>query len=67
MPNFRFKIILKNPMDRLVAVASRIVYVKKSICIAFQGMNMLSRTARGGGGEGVDVAFKIDIKKAFDT
>jgi len=71
--NFRFKIISKILADRLASIAARIVspnqngfikgrYIKDCIDITSEAINMLSKKIHGG-----NVAFKIDIFKAFDT
>jgi len=71
--NFIFKIISKILADRLALVAARIIspnqygfvqgrQIQYCIGIAFETINFLSKKVRGG-----NVAYKIDIHKAFDT
>ena len=73
MSNFRFKIISKILADRLAFIAARIVspnqngitkgrHIKDCIGITLKAINILSKKLLGG-----NVAFKIDISKAFDT
>jgi len=71
--NFKFKIISKILADRLALVAVRIIspnqygfvqgrQIQDCIGIAFEAINMLSKKVRGD-----NVAYKVDIHKAFDT
>ena len=71
--NFKFKIISKILADRLALVAARIIspnqygfvqgrQIQDCINIAFEAINMLSKKVRGD-----NVAYKVDIHKAFDT
>jgi len=71
--NFRFKIISKILANRLASIAARIVssnqngfikgrHMKDCIGITSEAINMLSKKIPSG-----NVAFKIDISKAFDT
>ena len=71
--NFKFKIISKILADRLALVAARIIspnqygfvqgrQIQDCIGIASEAINMLSKKVRGG-----NVAYKVDIHKAFDT
>jgi len=70
---FRFKIISKILIDKLASIAARIVspnqndfikgwHIKDCIGITSEAINMLSKKIIGG-----NVAFKIDISKAFDS
>jgi len=71
--NFKFKIISMILADRLALVAARIIYpnqygfvqgrqIQGCISIASEAINLLSKMVHGG-----NVAYKIDIHKAFDT
>jgi len=71
--NFKFKIISKIVADILALVAARIIspnqygfvqgrQIQACISIASEAINMLSKKVRGG-----NVAYKVDIHKAFDT
>jgi len=71
--NFKFKIISKILADRLALVAARIIspnqygfvqgrQIQDFIGISSEAINMLSKKVRGG-----NVAYKVDIYKAFDT
>jgi len=71
--NFKFKTIFKILVDRLAMVASRIIspnqyeffqgrHIHYCIGVAYEAINMLSKKVRGG-----NVAYKVDIHKAFDT
>ena len=71
--NFKFKIISKILANRLAIVVARIISlnqygfvqgrkIQDCIGIASEAINMLSKKVRGG-----NVAYKVDIHKAFDT
>jgi len=71
--NFKFKIISKILADRLALVAARIIspnqyefvqgrQIQDCIGIAFGAINIHSKKVREG-----NVAYKVDIHKAFDT
>jgi len=71
--NFKFKIISKILADRLALVVARIIspnqygfvqgrQIQDCIGIVSEAINMLSKKVRGG-----NVAYKVDIHKAFDT
>jgi len=71
--NFKFKIISMILADRLTLVAVRIIspnqygfvhgrQIQDCIGIASEAINMLSKKVRGG-----NMAYKVDIHKAFDT
>ena len=71
--NFEFKIKSKIFVDMLVIVAARIIspnqygfvqgrQIQDCIGVASEAINMLSKKVRGG-----NVAYKVDIHKAFDT
>jgi len=71
--NFKFKIISKILADMLASIIVRIVspsqngfikgrHIKYCISITSGAINMLSKKISDG-----NVAFKIDISKAFDT
>ena len=71
--NFKFKIISKILAYRLALVAARIIspnqyefvqgrQIQDCIGITSKAINMLSKKVRGG-----NVAYKVDIHKAFDT
>jgi len=71
--NFKFKIISKILADRLALVAARIISpnqygfvqgrkIQDCIGIAYEAINMLSKKVREG-----NVAYKVDLHKAFDT
>jgi len=71
--NFKFKTIFKILVDRLAIVAARIIssnqygfvqgkQIHDCIGIASEVINMLSKKVKGD-----NVAYKIDIHKAFDT
>jgi len=71
--NFKFKIISKILADRLALVIARIIspnqygfvqgrQIQDCISIVSEAINMLSKTVRG-----CNVAYKVDIHKAFDT
>ena len=70
--NLKFKIISKILVDRLALVAARIIspnqygfvhgrQIQDCIGIASEVINMLSKKVRGG-----NMAYKVDIHKAFD-
>ena len=71
--NFKFKIIPKILVNKLVSIIARIVspnqngfikgqHIKDCIGITSEAINMISKKILGG-----NVAFKIDNSKAFDT
>jgi len=71
--NFKFKIISKILADRLAIVAARIIspnkyefvqgrQIQDCIGIASEAINMISKKVRGG-----NVAYEVNIHKAFDT
>ena len=71
--NIKFKIIFKILADRLALVAARIIspnqyafvqgrQIQDCIGIAYEAINMLFKKVRGG-----NVAYKVDIHKAFDS
>jgi len=73
LANFKFKIITKIIADRLAAIMPHIISkeqrgfirgrnIKDCICTTSEAVNLLHKKAFG-----VNIAFKIDIVKAFDT
>nr|ABN09154.1 RNA-directed DNA polymerase (Reverse transcriptase) [Medicago truncatula] len=73
MANFKFKIISKILADRLAQIMPNIVSqeqrgfiqgrnIKDCVCLASEAINMLDQKSFGG-----NLAFKVDISKAFDT